>query len=104
MKKIARSKFINGKYTYNDDPRWKYVRGPFPKTYGEAYECWYDIVSGLAPENLTQDGELSTAETNRKERGILQDAKLLFTRFQCPKDLANVSDYNLSKFVEKTNG
>ena len=101
---MAKAKLINGKYTYNDDPRWKYVRGPFPKTYGEAYECWYDIVSGLSPENLTQDGELSTAETNRKERGILQDAKLLFTRFQCPKDLANVCDYDLSKFVEKTNG
>ena len=30
---------------------------------------------GLAMENLTED-ELSTTETNRKERGILQDAKL----------------------------
>ena len=65
---MARAKLINGKYTYNDDPRWKYIRGAFPKTYGEAYECWYDIVSGLAPENLTQDGELSVTETNRKER------------------------------------
>ena len=51
-------------------------------------------------ENLTEDGELSTTETNRKERGILQDAKLLFTRFKCPKDVADDSDYDLSKFVE----
>ena len=51
-------------------------------------------------ENLTEDGQLSTTETNRKERGILQDAKLLFTRFQCPKDVADDSDYDLSKFVE----
>ena len=84
----------------DDDPRWNYVRGAFPKTLGEAYECWHDIVSGLAPENLTQDGELSIAETNEKERGILQDAKLLFTRFKCPKDIADSSDYDLSKFVE----
>ena len=55
---------------------------------------------GLAPESITEDGELSTSEARRKERGILQDAKLLFTRFQCPKDLADVCDYDLSKFVE----
>ena len=97
---MAKAKLINGKYTYNDDPRWKYVRGPFPKTYGEAYECWEEISCGLAMENLTEDGELSTTETNRKERGILLDAKLLFTRFKYPKDVADDSDYDLSKFVE----
>jgi hypothetical protein len=59
-----------------------------------------DIVSGLAPESIYEDGELSTTEARRKERGILKDAKLLFTRFQCPKDLADVCDYDLSKFVE----
>jgi hypothetical protein len=51
-------------------------------------------------ENLTEDGELSEIETNRKERSILQDAKLLFTRFKCPKKVAEDSDYDLSKFVE----
>ena len=55
---------------------------------------------GLAPESIYEDGELSTTEARRKERGILQDAKLLFTRFQCPKDLADVCDYDLSKFAE----
>ena len=55
---------------------------------------------GLAPESIYEDGELSTTEARKKERGILQDAKLLFTRFQCPKDLADVCDYDLSKFVE----
>ena len=84
----------------DDDPRWNYVRGAFPKTKAEAKQCWEEISCGLAMENLTEDGELSTTETNRKERGILQDAKLLFTRFQCPKDLADVCDYDLSKFVE----
>ena len=44
---------------------------------------------------------MSTTENNRKERGILQDAKLLFTRFKCPKDVAQkYFDYDLSKFVE----
>lgn len=28
---MAKAKLINGKYTYNDDPRWKYVRGLFQK-------------------------------------------------------------------------
>ena len=97
---MARAKLVNGKYTYNDDPRWKYVRGPFPKPKTEATECWEDISRGLAMENLTEDGELSETETNRKERGILQDAKLLFTCFKCPKDVADDSDYDLSKFVE----
>ena len=72
----------------DDDPRWNYVRGAFPKTKAEAKQCWEEISCGLAMENLTEDGELSTTETNRKERGILQDAKLLFTRFKCPKDVA----------------
>ena len=84
----------------DDDPRWNYVRGAFPKTKGEARECWEHIVCGLAPESITEDGELSLTESRKKERGILQDAKLLFTRFQCPKDLADVCDYDLSKFVE----
>ena len=84
----------------DDDPRWNYVRGAFPKTKAEAKQCWEKISCGLAMENLTEDGELSTTETNRKERGILQDAKLLFTRFKCPKDVADDSDYDLSKFVE----
>ena len=97
---MARAKLINGKYTFDDDPRWKYIRGAFPKNKIEATECWEDISRGLAMENLTEDGELSVTETNRKERHILQDAKLLFTRFQCPKDVADDSDYDLSKFVE----
>ena len=97
---MAKAKLINGIYTFDDDPRWRYIRGPFPKTKVEARECWEDISRGLAMENLTEDGELSATETNRKERGILQDAKLLFTRFQCPKNLADVCDYDLSKFVE----
>jgi hypothetical protein len=84
----------------NDDPRWNYVRGAFPKTKAEARGCWEEISCNLAMENLTQDGELSTTETNRKEIEVLQDAKLLFTRFQCPKDVAEDSDYDLSKFVE----
>ena len=84
----------------DDDPRWNYVKGAFPKTKAEAKQCWEEISCGLAMENLTEDGELSTTETNRKERGILQDAKLLFTRFKCPKDVAEYSDYDLSKFVE----
>ena len=84
----------------NDDPRWNYVSGSFPKNKAEAYECWRDIVCGLAPESIYEDGELSTTEARRKERGILQDAKLLFTRFQCPKSLADVCDYDLSKYVE----
>ena len=84
----------------DDDSRWNYVRGAFPKTKAEAKQCWEEISCGLAMENLTEDGELSTTETNRKERGILQDAKLLFTRFKCPKDVADTSDYDLSKFVE----
>ena len=88
----------------NDDPRWNYVRGAFPKTKAEARECWEHIVCGLAPESITEDGELSTSEARRKERGILQDAKLLFTRFKCPKDVAEYCDVDLSKFVEKTNG
>jgi hypothetical protein len=88
----------------NDDPRWNYVRGAFPKTKAEAYECWRDIVCGLAPESIYEDGELSTTEARRKERGILQDAKLLFTRFQCPKSLADVCDYDLSKYVENQDG
>jgi hypothetical protein len=83
-----------------DDPRWNYVRGAFPKTIGEAYECWNHISCGLAEESLWEDGELSLKERNRKEREILQDAKLLFTRFKCPKDIADSSDYDLSKFVE----
>ncbi len=97
---MAKAKLINGIYTFDDDPRWRYIRGPFPKTKVEARECWEDISRGLAMENLTEDGELSITETNRKERGILQDAKLLFTRFQCPKKVADDSDYDLSKFVE----
>ena len=84
----------------NDDPRWNYVRGAFPITKEEARECWEHIVCGLAPESIYEDGELSTTEARRKERGILQDAKLLYTRFQCPKDLADVCDYDLSKYVE----
>ena len=83
-----------------DDPRWNYVRGAFPKTIGEAYECWHHISCGLAEESLWEDGELSLKERNRKEREILKDAKLLFTRFKCPKDIADTSDYDLSKFVE----
>ena len=83
----------------DDDPRWNYVR-VLSKTKAEAKQCWEEISCGLAMENLTEDGELSTTETNRKERGILQDAKLLFTRFKCPKDVAEYSDYDLSKFVE----
>ena len=83
-----------------DDPRWNYVRGAFPKTIGEAYECWNHISCGLAEESLWEDGELSLKERNRKEREILKDAKLLFTRFKCPKDIADSSDYDLSKFVE----
>jgi len=97
---MARAKLVNGIYTFDDDPRWKYVRGAFPKTKTEATECWEDISRGLAMENLTEDGQLSEIETNRKERSILQDAKLLFTRFKCPKDVADDSDYDLSKFVE----
>ena len=97
---MVKAKLINGIYTFDDDPRWRYIRGPFPKTKVEARECWEDISRGLAMENLTEDGELSITETNRKERHILQDAKLLFTRFKCPKDVADDSDYNLSKFVE----
>ena len=97
---MARAKLINGKYTYNDDPRWNYVRGTFPKTKAEARECWENIVCGLAPESIIEDGELSTSEARRKERGILQDAKLLFTRFKCPKDVAEYCDVDLSKFVE----
>ena len=88
----------------NDDPRWNYVRGAFPKTKAEARKCWEHIVCGLAPESITEDGELSLTESRRKERGILQDAKLLFTRFKCPKDVAEYCDVDLSKFVEKTNG
>jgi len=84
----------------DDDPRWNYVRGAFPKTKAEARECWENIVCGLAPESITEDGELSLTESRRKERGILQDAKLLFTRFKCPKDVAEYCDYDLSKFVE----
>tara|TARA_R110002050_G_scaffold4329_1_gene21373 strand:- start:13 stop:297 length:285 start_codon:yes stop_codon:yes gene_type:complete len=84
----------------NDDPRWNYLRGSFPKTKGEAYECWHDISCGLAEESLWEDGELSLKERNQKERGILQDAKLLYTRFQCPKDIVDCSDGDLSKFVE----
>ena len=84
----------------NDDPRWNYVRGAFPITKEEARECWEHIVCGLAPESITEDGELSTSEAKRKERGILQDAKLLFTRFKCPKDVAEYCDVDLSKFVE----
>jgi|TARA_R100000482_G_C5113785_1_gene141957 hypothetical protein len=87
----------------NDDPRWNYVRGAFPKTKAEARECWEHIVCGLAPESITEDGELSTREARRKERGILQDAKLLFTRFKCPKDVAEYCDVDLSKFVEVQN-
>ena len=84
----------------NDDPRWNYLRGAFPKTKGEAYECWHDIRIGLADENLYEDGMLSSSEARRKERGIYKDANLLFTRFQCPKDIAQDSDADLSKFVE----
>ena len=84
----------------NDDPRWNYIRGAFPKTKGEAYECWHDISCGLAEENLWEDGELSLKERNQKERGLYKDANLLFTRFQCPKDIAQDSDADLSKFVE----
>ena len=84
----------------NDDPRWNYFRGAFPKTKAEARKCWENIVCGLAPESITEDGELSTSEARRKERGILQDAKLLFTRFKCPKDVAEYCDVDLSKFVE----
>jgi len=97
---MANAKLINGIYTFDDDPRWRYIRGPFPKTKVEARECWEDISRGLAMENLTEDGELSVTETNRKEREILQDAKLLFTRFKCPKDVAEYCDVDLSKFVE----
>ena len=97
---MAKAKLINGIYTFDDDPRWRYIRGPFPKTKVEAKECWEDISRGLAMENLTEDGELSVTETNRKERCILQDAQLLFTRFQCPKKVADDSDYDLSKYVE----
>jgi hypothetical protein len=62
---MARAKLVNGVYTFDDDPRWKYIRGAFPKTKGEAYECWRDIVSGLAPESIYEDGELSTTEAKR---------------------------------------
>ena len=41
----------------NDDPRWNYVRGAFPKTKAEARECWEHIVCGLAPESITEDGD-----------------------------------------------
>ena len=53
-----------------DDPRWNYVRGAFPKTKGEAYECWHHISCGLAEESLWEDGELSLKERKRKEKEI----------------------------------
>ena len=84
----------------NDDPRWNYVKGAFPQNKAEARECWLDIRIGLADENLFEDGMLSLTEARRKERGIFKDANLLFTRFQCPKDIAQDSDADLSKFVE----
>jgi hypothetical protein len=31
---MARAKLVNGVYTFDDDPRWKYIRGAFPKTKG----------------------------------------------------------------------
>ena len=82
----------------DDDPRWNYVRGAFQKPKPRLNNVGKKFLAYM--ENLTEDGELSTTETNRKERGILQDAKLLFTRFKCPKDVAEYSDYDLSKFVE----
>ena len=80
----------------DDDSRWNYVRGAFPKNKADARECWELISCLLAEETLWEDGELTQVQRNRKEREVLQDAKLLYTRFQCPKDI--VSDADLSQF------
>ncbi len=82
----------------DDDPRWNYVRGAFPKNEAEARECWQEISCLLAEETLWEDGELTQVQRNRKERKVLQDAKLLYTRFQCPRDIVSDSDADLSQF------
>ena len=57
------------------------------------------ISCNLAMENLTQDGELSTAETNRKKKFYkMPSFCLLVSNVQ--KILKDSSDYDLSKFVE----
>ena len=86
----------------DDDSRWNYVRGAFPKNKADARECWEQISCLLAEETLWEDGELTQVQSNRKEREVLQDAKLLYTRFQCPRDIA--SDADLSQFTNIRKG
>tara|TARA_R110001606_G_C15052229_1_gene613675 strand:+ start:202 stop:483 length:282 start_codon:yes stop_codon:yes gene_type:complete len=81
-----------------DDPRWNYVRGAFPKTKTEARECWEQISWSLSPENLAEDGMLSSREQVRKEREIHEDARLLFKHFKCPKDIT--SDGDIEQYME----
>ena len=83
----------------NDDPRWNYVRGPFPTNKEQARECWEQISQSLAPENIAEDGELSLREQERKEREIHEDARLLYKQFKCPRDIT--SDGEIEQYWEK---
>lgn len=84
----------------SDDPRWKHVRGAFPRSKAEARECWESIACSLSIENLSGDGELSIREQVRKERRIHEDARLLFKHFKCPKDIASCEDYEMKQYEE----
>jgi hypothetical protein len=83
-----------------DDPRWKHVRGAFPRSKAEARECWEQIACSLSDENLSEDGELSIREQVRKERRIREDARLLFKHFKCPKDIASYAEFEMQQYEE----
>ena len=52
----------------NDDPRWEYVRGAFPTSKEQARDCWMSISCSLAPESLSEDGELPYYLQKQKRR------------------------------------
>ena len=89
----------------NDDPRWEYVRGGFPTNKEQARDCWVSISCGLAPENLSEDGELPYYLQIQKRRDVLKDAKLLVKHgFKCPADIADMCDDDgLIKYKDKGN-
>ena len=74
------------------DPRWNYLNGSYPTTKERAREQWEDIAVALSPECIAEDGELSSRQQGIKERGIHNDARLLYQEFKCPRDIRSDGD------------
>lgn len=74
------------------DPRWNYLNGSYPTTKERAREQWKEISIALSPESIAEDGELSSRQQDIKERGIHEDARLLYQQFKCPRDITSDGD------------